>query len=402
MEIKVLIIDDSSLVRQTLATVLESDPQIRVTGSAPDPIVGVRMIQDIRPDVIISDIEMARMDGLTFLRKLNETIDPIPCVICSSLVGDNSPEALKAYELGACEVILKPSFGTKKFFEESTIKLCDAVKSAYSCTGKIKQLIPSPVETHSSGKATLQPLRKPVPASPLDNLPDNDIRVRAIQPKLSADVILDKPNPSFAPSSFTEPVVVIGASTGGTEALKDFLVSLPEDSPGMVIVQHMPEHFTEAFANRLNGLCRVNVKEAKNGDKVSQGVVLIAPGNFHMLLKRSASSYFVEIKDGPLVSRHRPSVDVLFRSAARYAGKNAIGVIMTGMGDDGSHGMKEMHDAGAYNIAQDEKTSIVWGMPGEAVKAGAIDKILPLPDIAAAVVNKARIMQMSFNHSTGK
>lgn len=394
MEIKVLIIDDSTLVRQTLSTVLETDPQIKVIGTAPDPIQGVRIIQSNRPDVIVSDIEMARMDGLTFLRKLNETIDPIPCVICSSLVGNNSKEAIKAYELGACEVILKPAFGTKKFLEESTIKLCDAVKSAYSCTGKIKMLIPSQAELHSSKskEAHLQPVETPVPEvfHPSSQKP--------VQPKLSADVILEKPNLSSTAFSTTEPVVVIGASTGGTEALRDFLAALPEDSPGIVIVQHMPEHFTEAFANRLNALSKVTVREAKNGDYVSAGTVLIAPGNYHTLLKRSAGRYFVEIKEGPLVSRHRPSVDVLFRSAARYAGKNAIGVIMTGMGDDGSHGMKELHDSGAYNIAQDEHTSIVWGMPGEAVKAGAVDKILPLQDIANAVVSRAKIMQMSFKH----
>lgn len=400
MAIKVLIIDDSSLVRQTLSQVLESDPGIEVIGTASDPIVAVHMLQSQRPDVIVSDIEMARMDGLTFLRKMNETIDPIPFVICSSLVSNNSPEAIKAYELGACEVILKPSVGTKKFLEESKIRLCDAVKSAFSCTGKIKQLIPSQVEMHTSlssrHTATLQPIDKPSPAAP--SLP-NDMMHRTIEPKLSADVIIEKPSNYIANSmGLSEPVVVVGASTGGTEALKDYLTALPIDAPGMVIVQHMPEHFTEAFANRLNGLCKVKVKEARNGDTVKTGTVLIAPGNHHLLLKRNGPTYYVEVKDGPLVTRHRPSVDVLFRSAARYAGKNAIGVIMTGMGDDGAHGMKEMHDSGAYNIAQDEKTSIVWGMPGEAVKAGAVDKILPLDEIAEAVCNRAKVMQMSFTH----
>lgn len=395
MNIKVLVIDDSTLVRQTLSTVLETDPQIKVIDTVPDPIVGVRSIQANRPDVIVCDIEMARMDGLTFLKKLNETIDPIPCVICSSLVGNNSPEAIKAYELGACEVILKPAVGTKKFLEESKIKLCDAVKSAFSCTGKIKRLIPSQVSLHSTKKenpaVTKMSVHKNEALSEKQKVPQ-------IQPKLSADVILEKPNPSFAPSNVTEPVVIIGASTGGTEALREFLTSLPEDSPGIVIVQHMPEHFTKAFANRLNDLSKVSVQEAKNGDIVKAGSVLIAPGNFHILLKRNSTQYYVEIKDGPLVSRHRPSVDVLFRSAARYAGKNAIGVIMTGMGDDGSSGMKEMHDAGSYNFAQDEKSSIVWGMPGEAVKNGAVDKILPLSEIAQAVINRAKIMQMNFNH----
>ena len=406
MAIKVLIIDDSSLARQTLTQVLETDPEIKVIGTASDPIVAVHMLQNERPDVIISDIEMARMDGLTFLRKMNETIDPIPIVICSSLTGSDSPEAIKAYELGACEVILKPSFQTKKFIEYSKILLCDAVKSAFRCTGKIKQLIPSQAQLHSNVQpdsartATLQPVEKPLPAT-IKHVAraENDIQLPVIEPKLSADVILEKPNSTFANSlGLSQPVVVIGASTGGTEALKDFLTVLPPDCPGMVIVQHMPEHFTKAFAERLDRLSQINVKEAENGDEVKQGTALIAPGNHHLLLKRIADSYIVEIRDGPLVARHRPSVDVLFRSAARYAGKNAIGVIMTGMGDDGSHGMKEMHDAGAYNIAQNEATSIVWGMPGEAVKAGAVDSILPLDQIAQAVCNHAKIMQMNFSH----
>lgn len=397
MAIKVLIIDDSSLVRQTLSQVLETDSEIKVIGTASDPIIAVHMLQNERPDVIISDIEMARMDGLTFLRKMNETIDPIPIVICSSLVKSNSPEELKAYDLGACEVILKPSFQTKNFIEESKICLCDAVKSAFSCTGKIKQLIPSQAVMHSSaGKE--KPVQKPVAPAPL---PQNDFQKRVIEPKYSADVIMEKPDSSMTSAiGITEPVVVVGASTGGTEALRDFLTVLPPDCPGMVIVQHMPEHFTHAFAERLNRLSKVTVKEASNGDKVQAGTVFIAPGNTHLLLKREGNSYFVEIRNGPLVTRHRPSVDVLFRSAARYAGKNAIGVIMTGMGDDGSHGMKEMHDAGAYNIAQDEKTSIVWGMPGEAVKAGAVDKVLPLEQIAEAVCTKAKIMQMNYGHLT--
>lgn len=395
MIIKVLVIDDSSLVRQTLSQVLETDPEIQVIGTATDPIVAVHMLQNERPDVIISDIEMARMDGLTFLRKMNETIDPIPIVICSSLVKNNSPEELKAYDLGACEVILKPSFQTKQFLEESKIRLCDAVKSAYSCTGKIKQLIPSQAMSHSSAvkKSSVQKNEE------VFNLAENDIQRRSVEPKYTADVIMKKPDIQIANSlGVSEPVVVVGASTGGTEALKDFLGALPEDCPGMVVVQHMPEHFTQAFAERLDRLSKVTVKEAANGDVVKVGTVLIAPGNSHLLLKREGNSYFVEIKDGPLVTRHRPSVDVLFRSAARYAGKNAIGVIMTGMGDDGSHGMKEMHDAGAYNIAQDEKTSIVWGMPGEAVKAGAVDKVLPLDKIAEEVCTKAKIMHMNFNH----
>lgn len=363
--IKVLVVDDSALVRATMVEVLKQADGIKVIDTAPDPIIAVRKLQVERPDVIICDIEMARMDGLTFLRKLNETIDPIPCVICSSLVEKGSKEAMLAYEYGAAAVILKPAVGTKKFIEESKVILCDAIRQAYECTGKIKQLIPK-----ENKAAKSKPRHDP----------------SVIQPKLTADVVLEKADPKTNYVEKTEPVVVIGASTGGTEALKDFLTMLPEDAPAMVIVQHMPEHFTAAFAERLNGLCRITVKEAEDGDEVKRGQALIAPGNYHTLLKRIGKHYTVEVKDGPLVSRHRPSVDVLFRSASRYAGSNAIGVIMTGMGDDGAKGMKEMHDAGAYNIAQDEASCIVYGMPGEAVKAGAVDRIVPLQNIAMAVL----------------
>lgn len=412
MPIKVLIIDDSALVRQTITEILNSTPDIKVISTAPDPIVGVRLIHDERPDVIILDIEMARMDGLTFLKKMNETVDPIPCVICSTLVEKGSPESLKALEYGAAEIILKPSVGTKKFFEESKVRLVNAVKSANSCQGKIKQLIPSQSKLHSSAQniaensqgrkveiqkiasqnddvEELEELEDDIPEIP--SIPEIHNIPGVVQPKLTADVILEKPNPAYAPADITDSVIVVGASTGGTEALKDFLTMLPEDSPGLVIVQHMPEHFTASFAQRLNSLCKIAVHEAEDGDLVQRGQALIAPGNHHMLLKRQGKEYYVEIKDGPLVSRHRPSVDVLFRSAARYAGKNAIGIIMTGMGDDGARGMKEMHDAGAFNIAQDEATCIVYGMPCEAVKAGAVDKIVPLNEIAQTMLNSARI-----------
>lgn len=413
MPIKVLIIDDSTLVRQTITEILNSTSSIKVIATASDPIAGVKKIHEERPDVILLDIEMARMDGLTFLKKMNETIDPIPCVICSALVAKGSSESIKALEYGAAEIILKPSVGTKKFLEESKIMLVEAVMSAYSCKGKIKQLIPSQAKMHTSAvdeirsqsqkvdvqKVSIQqqtdddiqeleeveemPELPPIPSIPT-------IAPGGIQPKLTADVILEKPNPALAPIDTTDKVIVVGASTGGTEALKDFLTMLPEDSPGLVIVQHMPEHFTASFAQRLNSLCKIAVHEAEDGDMIQRGQALIAPGNHHMLLKRQGKDYYVEIKDGPLVSRHRPSVDVLFRSAARYAGKNAIGIIMTGMGDDGAKGMKEMHDAGAFNIAQDEASCIVYGMPCEAVKAGAVDVIVPLSDIAQVMLNNAK------------
>ncbi len=395
MPIKVLIIDDSALVRQTITEVLNGSDEIKVIATAPDPIIGVRKIQTERPDVIVLDIEMARMDGLTFLRKMNETVDPIPCVICSSLVRKGSAESIKALELGASGIIPKPSVKTKQFFEESKIQIIDAIKAANQCQGKIKQLMPS--------QTRFQTAKKHIDSDDIEELePITETKVeiakpapRGVQPKLTADVILEKPNPAFAPIDFTEPVVVVGASTGGTEALKDFLTMLPEDSPGIVIVQHMPEHFTASFAQRLDNLCRISVREAEDGDLVQKGQALIAPGNHHLLLKREGREYYVEVKDGPLVSRHRPSVDVLFRSAAQYAGKNAIGIIMTGMGDDGARGMKEMHDANAYNIAQDEATCVVYGMPGEAVKAGAVDKIVPLQEIAQTLLNQAKIKSMN-------
>ncbi|HCE68150.1 MAG TPA: chemotaxis response regulator protein-glutamate methylesterase, partial [Geobacter sp.] len=309
-KIKVLVVDDSALVRQTLCDILNSDPGIEVIATAADPILAAERMKTMVPDVITLDVEMPRMDGLTFLQKLMSQY-PIPVVMCSSLAESGSETALKALEYGAVDIITKPKLGTKLFIEESRTRICDAVKGAAA--------------------ARLGPLRA--------------MRtMKEVSPKYTADVIMEKPN-TKAMIQTTEKVVVIGASTGGTEALKVFLEMLPEDTPGIVIVQHMPENFTAAFAKRLDSICRVTVKEAQDNDTVVRGRALIAPGNHHVLLKRSGARYYVEIKDGPLVSRHRPSVDVLFRSAARYAGKNAVGVIMTGMGDDGAHGMKEMFDA---------------------------------------------------------
>jgi len=347
-KIKVLIVDDSALVRQTLADIISSDPDLQVIGMAQDPVVAVQKISEQAPDVITLDVEMPRMDGITFLQKIMAQ-HPIPVVMCSSLTERGSETALRAMEFGAVDIITKPKMGTKQFIEESRIRICDSIKAAAA--------------------SRVRPIRA----------------VREVSPKYSADVIMEAPN-AGAMVQTTEKIVAVGASTGGTEALSAFLQMLPEDSPGIVIVQHMPEHFTAAFAKRLNSICRVSVKEGENNDSVVRGHVLIAPGNKHMLLKRSGARYYVEVKDGPLVSRHRPSVDVLFRSTARYAGKNAVGVIMTGMGDDGAHGMKEMHDAGARTIAQDEATCVVFGMPGEAIKQGGVDKVLPLEKIAAEVM----------------
>jgi two-component system, chemotaxis family, protein-glutamate methylesterase/glutaminase len=350
-KIKVMVIDDSALVRQTLCTILNSDPGIEVVSTAGDPIMAAERLRTVVPDVITLDVEMPRMDGLTFLQKLMSQ-HPIPVVMCSSLTELGSETALKALEFGAVDIITKPKLGTKQFIEESRVRICDAIKGAAA--------------------ARLGPLRA--------------MRtMKEVSPKYTADVIMEKPN-AKAMIQTTEKVVVVGASTGGTEALKVFLEMLPEDTPGIVIVQHMPENFTAAFAKRLDSICRVTVKEAQDNDTVVRGRALIAPGNHHALLKRSGARYYVEIKDGPLVSRHRPSVDVLFRSAARYAGRNAVGVIMTGMGDDGARGMKEMFDAGSINIAQDEATCVVYGMPHEALKQGGVNKVMPLQHIAAEVL----------------
>jgi two-component system chemotaxis response regulator CheB len=357
-KIRVLIVDDSSTVRQTLTEILSSDPDIEIMGTAADPYFAVAQIRVEVPDVIMLDVEMPRMDGITFLERIMAQ-HPIPVVICSTLTEKGSATAMAALEKGAVEIITKPKLATRQFFEEARIFICDVVKSAAQAR-HLKPRAPSP---------------RPAPIQ--------------VAPKLTADAILPKPG-AFAMIETTEKVVAVGASTGGTEALRIFLEALPADSPGVVIVQHMPEKFTASFAERLNQLCRVTVKEAADGDSVVRGQALIAPGNRHMLLKRSGARYFVEIRDGPLVSRHRPSVDVLFRSTARYAGKNAVGVIMTGMGDDGSHGMLEMKQAGAYNIAQDEASCVVFGMPAEAIKLGGTDTVLPLIAIAGEVVRRCR------------
>jgi two-component system chemotaxis response regulator CheB len=352
-KIGVLIVDDSAVVRATLSEILSSDPQIEVMGTAADPYIAAEKIRKKVPDVITLDVEMPRMDGLTFLRKIMSQY-PIPVVICSGLTGKGTETALKALEYGALEIITKPRLGAKEYLEDSKVMICNAILAAASANLK---------------KRSLQEL--------------------AITPKLTADVVIaGRPRKkSMAMVQTTDKVVLIGASTGGTEALRVFLEAMPLDSPGITIVQHMPENFTKAFANRLDTVCRITVKEAENGDSILRGRALIAPGNRHTMLKRSGARYYVEVKEGPLVCRHRPSVDVLFRSAARYAGGNAVGVIMTGMGDDGARGMKEMKKAGAQTIAQDEATSVIFGMPKEAISKGGVDKVLPLHRIPEAVIS---------------
>jgi two-component system chemotaxis response regulator CheB len=352
-KIKVLVVDDSAVVRQTMTEILSADPEIGEVVSSGDPFAAAEKMRTFIPDVITLDVEMPKMDGITFLKKIM-TQHPIPVVMCSSLTENNSETALKALEYGAVDIIQKPRMGTKVFLEESKVLVCDAVKAAAKV--QVNKLSAS----------------------------------RTVQPKLTADAVLPSSR-SAAMLKTTEKVILVGASTGGTEALSVFLQGMPSDSPGIVIVQHMPENFTLSFANRLDSLCALSVKQADNNDTVLPGRVLLAPGNKHLLIKRSGARYYVETKDGPLVSRHRPSVDVLFRSGARYVGKNAVGVILTGMGDDGARGMKEMKDAGAHNFAQDEKSSVVFGMPKMAIDHGGVDTILPLKDIPAAVTHYCRI-----------
>jgi two-component system chemotaxis response regulator CheB len=351
-KIKVLLVDDSASVRQSLTRLLNDSDDIEVMGSAGDPFAAADKIAEELPNVILLDIEMPRMDGLAFLQQIM-TQHPIPTIICSSLAVEGSDSIMKALAYGAVDVITKPKLGTKQFLEESGILIKDTVRAA-----SVARL------------ARLRPLEELHPS-----------------PKLTADAVLPAARKRILTET-TEKIIVVGASTGGTEALRVFLEALPEDAPGLVIVQHMPENFTRSFAQRLDSLCMIQVKEAVSGDAVLRGRALIAPGNLHTLVKRSGANYYVEVRDGPLVTRHRPSVDVLFRSSAVNAGRNAIAVIMTGMGDDGAKGMKELKDSGALTIAQDEDSCVVFGMPKEAIKLGAIDYVLPLMKIAGMVYAK--------------
>ncbi len=359
--IKVMIVDDSAVVRQVLTEQLNAIPGIQVSASARDPIFARRYLQQGWPDVIVLDIEMPRMDGITFLKQIMRE-RPTPVVICSTLTDKGAEVTMQAMSAGAVDIITKPKAGLKDFLQDHKTLLGDAVKAA----------------------AGARMGRMARPAAPMPSAP-----------KLSADAVLPGSH-GRALSETTDRVVAIGTSTGGTQALERVLTRLPRTAPGVVVVQHMPGAFTAAFAKRLDSLCEVQVKEAQSGDRVIPGLVLIAPGTHHMLLRRSGAQYRVEVKDGPLVSRHRPSVDVLFRSVAQSAGANSVGIIMTGMGDDGAHGLLEMHQAGAFTVAQDEATSVVYGMPKEAVKKGAVDTELPLdriPEIIVAAPSRGAYMK---------
>lgn len=348
-KVRVMIVDDSAVVRQVLTATLSEDADIEVVGVASDPLFAMEKMAKSWPDVIVMDVEMPRMDGITFLRKIM-TEHPTPVVICSTLTEKGAETTMQALSAGAVSVVTKPKIGLKNYLQDASDNLIHTVKAA--ARANVRRL-------HSSSG--------PLP----------------VAPKLTADAVL--PAATSAMAQTTEAVVVIGTSTGGTQALEAVLTALPRVSPGIVIVQHMPEKFTEAFANRLNSICQIEVREARTGDRVMPGLALIAPGGRHMMLKRSGAQYHVDVVDGPLVNRHRPSVDVLFRSAAKCAGSNALGIIMTGMGDDGARGLKEMRDAGARTIAQNEETCVVYGMPKEAVKLDAAERIMPLGDIPHAI-----------------
>jgi two-component system chemotaxis response regulator CheB len=342
-QIKVLIVDDSAIVRKIFSQELSKHPDIDVIGTAPDPYVARDKIVSLKPDVITLDIEMPRMDGLSFLRKLMK-YHPIPAIIVSSLTPANSEMALEAMEFGAVEVLAKP--GGSYAVGDMSVQLAEKIRAAANVRMSTAVQVAKPVR-------------------------------REIGPEVS-----------MALKRTTHKVIAMGASTGGTEALKSVLMEMPANSPGIVIVQHMPPRFTTAFANRLNTLCQIEVREAKDGDSVLPGIALIAPGNFHMLLKRVGGTYYTEVKTGPLVFHQRPAVDVLFHSVARFAGANALGVIMTGMGRDGAAGLLEMRKAGAYTIAQDEASCVVFGMPKEAIKIGAAETVVPLSEIPRTLLKE--------------
>ncbi len=345
--LQVLVVDDSAVVRQTLSALFALEG-IAVTVAA-DPYIAMEKMGRQRPDVIVLDLELPRMHGLTFLGRIMAE-DPIPVVVCSALTGDGTDAAMRALEAGAVAVVTKPRLNIREFLHESAVLFLDAVRGA--AQARVDRQGP------------------------------------AAAPRLTADAVLPaRRGPASGASA--DRIVAVGASTGGTEALTALLPALPADGPAVVVVQHMPEGFTAAFAIRLNGLCRMEVKEAAEGDRLRPGLALVAPGNRHVVVRRRADGYYVELSDGPLVSRHRPSVDVLFRSVAQAAGPAAIGVLMTGMGDDGAQGLLEMKQAGAETLAQDEASCVVFGMPREAIARGAVDEVVALERLASTILKRA-------------
>lgn len=344
--IKVYVVDDSAVVRQTFMHLLQGEPDIELMGSAPNPLIAAPVIRKARPDVLLLDIEMPGMDGLTFLRQIMSEM-PIPTVICSTLTEHGSKVALDALAAGAVAVVAKPRLGLKQFLEDSRRELLQTLKAAARSRPRSIAAMPRPAQA---------------------------------APALAASVV-----PGVHALAVNKPVV-LGASTGGTQAIESVLMALPGDCPGVAIVQHMPEHFTAMYAQRLDSLCAVNVREAKDGDRLQRGVVLIAPGGKHMQLRKAGGAYFAVISDGPPVNRHKPSVDVLFQSTAECAGKDVLAIILTGMGNDGARGMKLLHDGGARTVAQNEETCVVFGMPMEAIRFNGVDEVLPLGQVANAIL----------------
>jgi two-component system chemotaxis response regulator CheB len=364
MVVKVFVVDDSAVVRQALAHMLAGNAEVELIGSAPNPLLAMEAMRKNPPDVLLLDIEMPGMDGLTFLRQIMAS-NPIPTVICSTLSVEGSRVALDALSAGAVAVLAKPKLGLKQHLDDSRHEMIQTLKTAARARPRARGGVSASVARPTAGVAS--PLAGGATSSGFVPAP------RA--PALSGvhAFAMNKP-------------VVIGSSTGGTQALELVLTSLPADAPGIAITQHMPEKFTAMYAQRLNGICAMNVREAKDGDRLERGVALIAPGGLHMKLTKSNGQYYVKVMDGPPVNRHKPSVDVLFKSAAECAGRDVLAIIMTGMGDDGARGMKTMHDAGARTIAQNEETCVVFGMPKEAIKLGAVDDILPLESMARAIL----------------
>jgi len=344
-KIKVLIIDDSALIRSILKEVINSYPDMEAVGAASNPLQARDMIKTYNPDVLTLDVEMPEMDGLTFLEKLMR-LRPMPVLMISSLTERGSEAALRALELGAVDFLPKPKLGISDGLREYSDEIADKIRAAYLTRSRLaRQIAPS--------------------KNTQDALPDLGNRITS-----------------------TEKIIILGASTGGTEAIKEFLIRLPADAPGILIAQHMPEAFTKSFAARLDSLCKINVVEAQGNERVLPGHAFIAPGHSHLLLKRSGANYMTELSQAAPVNHHRPSVEVLFRSAAQNAGKNVIGVMLTGMGKDGANAMLEMRQAGAYNFAQNEETCVVFGMPREAIAVGAVDEIVPIQDMAQRVLLK--------------
>ncbi len=349
-KIRVLTVDDSALMRQVLSSLLAKDPAIEVVGAAPDPYIAREKIKELNPDVLTLDVEMPKMDGITFLEKLMRG-HPMPVVMVSSLTEAGCETTLRALELGAVDFITKPKLDLREGMEEIAQDLIGKVKAAAQANVKREARLVKRISSSESDASRFT----------------NDVSRTAM-------------------IKTTDTIIAIGASTGGTEAVKDVLEMLPPNTPPILVTQHMPERFTKTWADRMNSLCRIAVKEAEDGDSVLPGHALVAPGGYHMTLVRNGARYTVQINQDPPVNRHRPSVDVTFASVARYAGANAIGVILTGMGGDGAKEMVTMKKAGAFTIAQDEASCVVFGMPKEAIKLGGVDKVLPLEDIAGAIM----------------